>query len=58
MAEPPSLAGGVQLTMTAPLPDVPDTPVGASGTVAGVTDDDGIDSTPLPMALVAWTVKA
>jgi hypothetical protein len=53
MADPPVLAGVVQLTMTEPLPPTAETPVGAPGVVAGVTDDDGLESMQLPTAFVA-----
>jgi hypothetical protein len=31
--------------------------MGAPGTVAGVTGDDGVDADPVPIALVAVTVN-
>jgi hypothetical protein len=45
MAAPSLLAGAVQLTLAEPLPLMAGTLVGALGTVAGVTDEDGLDST-------------
>ena len=57
MADPPVLAGAVQFTMAEALPRSAETPVGTPGVVAGVTDEDGLDSTLLPSTLVACTVK-
>src|ERR1700709_2287500 len=57
MGEPPLLAGGVKVTLANPLPPVAARPVGAPGSVAGVTRLVAADSTPLPMAVVAWTVE-
>ena len=56
MALPPS-AGTVQLTVAEALPGTALTPVGAPGTVAGVTALDGLDGGPVPVPLVAVTVK-
>jgi hypothetical protein len=56
MSEPPSLAGATKLTAAALFPRVAETPVGASGTVAGVTETDD-DSTLSPTAFVACTVN-
>jgi hypothetical protein len=56
---PPS-EGAVQDTTAEPSPAVADTPVGASGAVAGavgVTDADAADAGLVPTALVALTVK-
>jgi hypothetical protein len=36
MADPPSLVGGVKVTVACPLPAVAETPVGAPGVLAGV----------------------
>ena len=36
---------------------VPDTPVGAPGTVDGVADDDATEAEPVPEAFVAVTVN-
>src|SRR5438067_53296 len=55
--DPPSEAGAVQLTPAEALPAVAVTPVGTSGTVMGVTADDGEDAGLVPTALVAVTVK-
>src|SRR5437763_1774277 len=55
--EPPSEAGGVQVTTADALPAVAVTPVGASGTVIGVTGDEGVDGVLSPAALLAMTVK-
>jgi hypothetical protein len=57
IVEPPSLPGAVKLTDAAAFPSVAETPVGASGTVAGVTDGDGSDSILSPTAFVACTVN-
>jgi hypothetical protein len=57
MALPPSEPGAVHDTDTEPLPAVPDTPVGAPGGPVGVTAVDGADGTPVPLVLVAVTVK-
>ena len=42
---------------TPAAPAVADTPVGASGTVDGVTDDDAAEAALSPLPLVAVTVK-
>jgi hypothetical protein len=39
------------------FPAVADTPVGAAGTVAGITALDGADAGPVPRLLVAVTVN-
>jgi len=57
IALPPLLDGAVQLTVAAALPAVAVTPVGAPGTSLGVTALDGDEAGPLPLALVAVTVK-
>ena len=59
MALPPLLDGAVQLTVADPLPAVAVTPVGAPGAVGvfGVTALDGAEAGPVPLALVAVTVK-
>jgi hypothetical protein len=57
MAAPPLLAGAVHETLAEPLCAVAETPVGASGTVAGMTAADGKDAALLPAVLVATTVK-
>jgi hypothetical protein len=50
-------AGAVQLTVAWAFPAVAVTPVGALGTVDGVTAVDGLDAGPVPFALAALTVK-
>jgi len=54
---PPLLTGAVQLTEAEPLPAVAVTPVGAPGSAFGVTELDGDDAAPVPLALVADTVN-
>jgi len=58
-AEPPLLAGAVQpmAIEVVVVPAVAVTPVGAPGVVAGMAAADGADAAPIPMALVAVTVK-
>ena len=57
IALPPLLLGAVKLTVACALPRVAVTPVGAPGTVAGVTALDGDEAAPAPTALLAVTVK-
>ena len=57
IALPPLLAGTVQLTAADPTPAVATTPVGASGTVIGVTAADAWDAGPVPAAFTAATVN-
>ena len=58
MEAPPVEAGAVQVTTDVLLAyDVPETAVGAPGTVAGVTELDAVDGLPVPAALMAATVK-
>jgi hypothetical protein len=57
IAEPPSDAGALKLTLACRSPGVADTPVGAPGTVRGVTAADGADAAPVPATLVAATVN-
>ena len=57
MADPPLDAGAVKATEALALPAVAVTPVGAPGTVAGTTALDGADAGPVPVPLVAVTVK-
>jgi hypothetical protein len=57
IALPPVLAGGVKPTVACALPAMAATPVGAPGTVAGVTAFDELLGAPLPKALTARTVK-
>ena len=53
----PSLKPGVQLTEAEALPAVAVTAVGASGTDEGVTALEAAEAVPVPLALVAVTVK-
>jgi len=57
ITEPPVLDGAVQETTASELPNTPDTPVGASGTVAGTTEVDAEDAEPVPALFVAVTVN-
>jgi hypothetical protein len=57
MAEPPVLAGAIQLTVAEAFAAVAVPMVGAAGTVAGVTELDAADAAPVPAALMARTVK-
>jgi hypothetical protein len=57
IAEPPLLAGADQDTSTLVSPIVPATFVGASGTVAGVTELLATDEELVPRAFVAVTVN-
>jgi hypothetical protein len=57
MALPPFEAGAVHEMVAWPLPAVADTPVGAPGTVMGVTLFEAAEAGPLPAALVAVTLK-
>jgi hypothetical protein len=57
IVEPPLLAGAVQDTTAAALPGVALTPVGAPGTVIGVTKPLAADGREVPAALVAVTVN-
>jgi hypothetical protein len=57
IAEPPLLAGAVHDTPAWALPAVPPTPVGAPGTVRGVTAALAADAAEVPAALVAVTVN-
>jgi hypothetical protein len=43
MAVPPSFAGADQATETWVSPEVPDTAVGAPGTVEGVTEAEAVE---------------
>jgi hypothetical protein len=56
-ADPPLLPGAVKLTVAEAFPATADTPVDASGTVAGVADADAVDSTLFPTAFVACAVN-
>jgi hypothetical protein len=57
MVEPPLEAGWVKDTDACVFPAVAETPVGAPGTLVGVTVFEGSLAEPVPMALVAVTVK-
>jgi hypothetical protein len=59
IALPPLLDGAVQVTVAAVLPPVAATAVGAPGAVGalGVTALDAEEAGPVPLALVAVTVK-
>jgi hypothetical protein len=57
IGEPPLITGAVHVTVAWALPAVAETPVGALGTVAGVTMFDGNDGTELPLMLVATAVN-
>ena len=56
MALPPVDPGAVQLTTDEALAAVPETPVGAPGTVLGVTFDD-VPAAELPAAFIATTLN-
>ena len=57
MADPPLEAGAVKLTLAEVLPGVAVPMVGAPGRVTGVTGLDALEAGPVPMALVAVTLK-
>jgi hypothetical protein len=57
MADPPLEAGAVKEIVAWALPAVAAPIVGAPGTVAGVTLSDAAEAVPVPMLLVAVTVK-
>ena len=57
MRDPPSEVGGVYATEADLSPGVATTPVGAPGTVTGVTAALAADSMPFPTSLVAYTIK-
>jgi hypothetical protein len=54
---PPLFVGAVQLTVAVVLPAVAVTAVGAPGSAFGVTALDGDEAGPVPLALVADTLK-
>ena len=56
-ALPPVAAGALKTTVAWALPAVALGPVGAPGTVAGVTVFDGPEAAPVPTLLVALTVN-
>ena len=58
IADPPVFVGAVKLTVALPLLPLAEILVGVPGTVAaGVTEDDAVEAVPVPIALVATTVK-
>jgi hypothetical protein len=57
MVLPPLEVGGLNATLACALPAVATGPVGASGTILGITDPDAAEGTEFPAALVATTVK-
>ena len=57
IGEPPVSMGADQLTVAEASPGLATTPVGAPGTVRGVTKFDGSEAAPSPASLVAVTVK-
>jgi hypothetical protein len=63
IADPPVFVGAVKLTIALPLLPLALIPVGSPGvviagvTAAGVTGADAVELVPVPMALVAVTVK-
>jgi hypothetical protein len=57
IAEPPLLAGAVNVTVACAFPAVAVPIVGAPGTVDGVTEFDAELAGPVPLALVAVTVN-
>jgi hypothetical protein len=57
MGLPPAEAGALKLTVAVSLAPFAFTPVGAPGSVAGVTLLDAVDAGPVPTAFVALTVK-
>jgi hypothetical protein len=56
MSEPLS-TGADQLTIADSFPAVADTPLGVSGTLAGVTAEEADEGGELPRLFTAWTVK-
>ena len=57
IVNPPSEPGAVQLTVAWPTPATAVTFVGASGTLPSVIALDAVDAEPVPVELVAVTVK-
>ena len=57
IGKPPFDAGGVKETVACPLPGVALPIVGAPGSVAGVTLLEAAEAGPVPLALLAVTVK-
>ena len=57
MAAPPLLDGAVNETVASPFPATADTPVGASGVVAGTTELLVFEIVLVPTLLIATTVN-
>ena len=57
ISKPPFIAGAVHVTVAELIPATAEMPVGASGTVAGVTADEAKESKESPTAFVAKTVN-
>ncbi len=57
IGEPPLFAGGVKVMVAWPFPRTALTPVGAPGTVAGVTEFVALEAVLVPYAFVAVTLK-
>ena len=57
MAEPPFDIGADQITIAAFAPGVANTPVGAPGTVEGVTAAEAADAALVPLAFLATTLN-
>lgn len=57
IAEPPVFAGAAKLTVALKLPAVALTPVGAPGTVAGITLFEAAEAALVPTLFVAVTVN-
>ena len=57
IAEPPFEAGALQETVADALPATAETPVGASGTVIGVTATEAAEAAESPRLFVAFTVN-
>jgi hypothetical protein len=57
ISEPPVFTGAFQETYCDAFPETAVTPVGASGTDIGVTEDDAAEAIELPTELVAFTVN-
>jgi hypothetical protein len=57
IAEPPLLTGAVNVTVACAFPAVAVPIVGAPGTVEGITEFEAELAGPVPLALVAVTVK-
>jgi hypothetical protein len=57
MADPPSEAGGVNVTVIRALPPCTDTTLGAPASVLGTAGADAVDAAPGPLTFVAVTVQ-